>query len=141
MQSPQRTRRRVSALAFWSNAVLCVLSGFAELDLPSLPDEPCMLHTFAVHVRPVFSRQLTGGILMTENQIEKIIVRALKIHRVLGPGLLEHVYEAALAYELQRAGFRVRTQVGLPAAYEEMKLNVGFRADAIVEGKVIVEIK
>src|SRR5215831_14763038 len=101
-----------------------------------------MLHTFAVHVRPVFSRQLTGGILMTENQIEKIIVdRALKIHQVLGPGLLEHVYEAALTYEPQRAGLRVRTQVGLPAAYEEMKLNVGFRADAIVEGKVIVEIK
>ena len=79
---------------------------------------------------------------MTENQIATIIVDAsLKIHRTLGPGLLESVYEATLAYELERRGLNVKTQDPLPVLYEDVKLDVGFRPDVIVNDKVIVEIK
>lgn len=66
---------------------------------------------------------------------------AFRVHTVLGPGLLESVYEAALAYELQKRGLRVVTQVPLPASYEEVRLELGFRLDMVVERKVIVEIK
>lgn len=79
---------------------------------------------------------------MTENQIATIIVDAsLKIHRTLGPGLLESVYEATLAYELARRGLSVKTQDPLPVSYEDVKLDLGFRPDVIVNNKVIVEIK
>jgi len=79
---------------------------------------------------------------MTENQITTIIVdAALRIHRTLGPGLLESVYQAALDYELQKRGLRIAQQVGLPVHYEEVKLELGFRVDLIVNEKVIIEIK
>jgi len=79
---------------------------------------------------------------MTENQIATIIVdAALRIHRTLGPGLLESVYQAALDYELQKRGLRIAQQVGLPVHYEEVKLELGFRVDLIVDEKVIIEIK
>ena len=79
---------------------------------------------------------------MTENQIATLIVDAsLKIHRTLGPGLLESVYEAALAYELQQKGLSVTTQDPLPVFYEDVKLDIGFYPDVIVNNKVIVEIK
>ena len=79
---------------------------------------------------------------MTENQIATIIVdAALRIHRTLGPGLLESVYQAALDYELQKRGLRIAQQVGLPVHYEEVKLELGFRVDLIVNEKVIIEIK
>ena len=79
---------------------------------------------------------------MNENQISAVVVdAALKIHRALGPGLLEHVYEATLAYELIKAGLWVRTQVRLPVVYEEVKLDVGFKPDIIVNRKLIIEVK
>lgn len=79
---------------------------------------------------------------MTENEISKIIVdSAIKIHRVLGPGLLESVYEAALAYELEMHGLRVVKQQPIQVVYEGVHLEVGFRADLIVNDKVIVEVK
>ena len=79
---------------------------------------------------------------MTENQIATIIVdSSFKIHKSLGPGLLETVYEAALAYELTKRGLLVAVQRGIPATYEDVRLDCGFRADIIVENKVIVEIK
>ena len=79
---------------------------------------------------------------MTENEIAAIVVdAALKIHRTLGPGLLESVYEAALCYEMQQRGFRVAKQVALPVYYENVKLELGFRVDLIVDEKVIIEIK
>jgi GxxExxY protein len=79
---------------------------------------------------------------MTENQIATIIVdAAFKIHKTLGPGLLESVYQATLSYELQKQGLVVVQQVGLPVYYEEVKLEIGFRVDLIVGGKVVVEIK
>jgi GxxExxY protein len=79
---------------------------------------------------------------MTENQIATLIVDAsLKIHRTLGPGLLESVYQAALAYELEKRGLTVKTQDPLPVFYDDVKFEIGFRPDVIVNNKVIVEIK
>ena len=79
---------------------------------------------------------------MSENEISKIIVNATyQIHVKLGPGLLESVYEHILSHELLKAGLKVETQKPIPVIWEGTKLNIGFRADLIVENKVIVEIK
>ncbi len=79
---------------------------------------------------------------MTENEVAKIIVNAaFTVHTRLGPGLLESVYEAILEYELGKRGLKVTHQQPLPVIYEEVRMNVGFRPDLIVEDKVIVEVK
>jgi GxxExxY protein len=79
---------------------------------------------------------------MTENELSKIVFDcALKIHRVLGPGLLESAYEECLFFELKRQGLFVEKQKPLPLIYEEVKLEVGYRVDIIVENKLIVEVK
>ena len=79
---------------------------------------------------------------MTENDIAKGVVdAAFKIHSQLGPGLLESVYEVILVSELEKRGFRVTRQQAIPVVYEQIHLETGFRADVIVEGKVIIEIK
>jgi GxxExxY protein len=79
---------------------------------------------------------------MTENDISfKIRGCAFKVHNKLGPGLLESVYEAALTHELRQEGLVIRTQVGVPLVYDELKFEVGFRLDLLVEEKVVVEIK
>ena len=79
---------------------------------------------------------------MNENQIAKEVVdAAVKIHTKLGPGVLESVYEAVLTRELERRGLRVERQVPIPIEYEGLKFDEGFRADIIVEGKVILELK
>ena len=79
---------------------------------------------------------------MNENQIAKEVVDAsVKIHTKLGPGLLECVYEAVLARELERRGLRVERQVPIPIEYNDLLFDEGFRADIIVEGKVILELK
>ena len=79
---------------------------------------------------------------MTENELATIIVdAAFRIHNSLGPGLLENVYQAALSYELKKRGLSVALERGIPAIYEDVNLDVGFRADIIVNNKVIIEIK
>jgi GxxExxY protein len=79
---------------------------------------------------------------MTENEIASVIVdAALRVHRTLGPGLLESVYQAALNYELKKRGLAVVQQLGLPVHYEGVKLDLGFRVDLMVGEKVIIEIK
>ncbi len=79
---------------------------------------------------------------MEENKIGKIVVdAAVKVHSALGPGLLESVYEAVLAEQLEHRGLSVARQVSVPFEYEGIKLDGGFRADIIVEGKVILELK
>ncbi len=79
---------------------------------------------------------------MTENQIGKVVVdAAVSVHRELGPGLLESVYEAVLAHELRERGLRVDRQVSVPIEYNDIRFDEGFRADLIVEGKVILELK
>ncbi len=71
----------------------------------------------------------------------QIIDAAMKVHTRLGPGLLESSYEACLAYELTKRGIKVRTQVAQPIIYDEVKLDVGYRLDLLVEETVIVELK
>jgi len=79
---------------------------------------------------------------MNENEIAKLVVdAAVKIHSKLGPGLLESVYETVLAKELGRRGLTVMRQVTVPIQYEDLNFDEGFRADIIVEGKVILELK
>lgn len=79
---------------------------------------------------------------MIENEITyEIIGAALKVHTKLGPGLLESVYEHALAFELQRSGHKVNCQIGIPVKYEDIKFEIGFRLDIIVDDLVIVEVK
>jgi len=79
---------------------------------------------------------------VTENEISKVVVdAALKVHRALGPGLLESVYEVVLAHELRSRGIHVQRQVAIPVRYENIQFDEGFRADLVVEQKVIVEIK
>ena len=79
---------------------------------------------------------------MTENQIATTILDcAFNIHRKLGPGLFESVYEEVIAYELLKRKLEFVRQYGIPVVYESVKMEVGFRADIIVENKVIIELK
>jgi GxxExxY protein len=79
---------------------------------------------------------------MIENEIGTIVVEsAITVHRELGPGLLEIVYEIALAKELEERGVQIQRQVSIPIIYKGVKFSEGFRADMIVEGKVILELK
>ena len=79
---------------------------------------------------------------MTENEIAtKILDVAFAIHRFLGPGLLETVYERTLEYDLREAGLSVQSQLAVPLVYKEIKFEAGYRLDLLVENKVIVEIK
>jgi GxxExxY protein len=79
---------------------------------------------------------------MNENELSKCILdNSFKIHSALGPGLLESVYEEVLAHELHRAGIACERQVDIPILYESIRLDAGFRADIIVEKKVIIELK
>jgi len=79
---------------------------------------------------------------MTENEIGKIIVdAAYHVHKKLGPGLLESVYETVLAYELEKRRLRIKRQVPVAIVYDNLKFDEGFRGDIIVEDKVIIELK
>jgi len=79
---------------------------------------------------------------MTENEISSIIVNtAYHVHYKLGPGLLESVYEEIMYYELRKQGLNVERQQSIPIIWDELKLEIGFRADLIIENKVIVELK
>lgn len=79
---------------------------------------------------------------MTENELSyQIIGCALDIHKTIGPGLLESAYENALAYDLKNLGFNVKQQVPMPFIYKEVKQDVGYRLDLLIDNKVIIEIK
>jgi GxxExxY protein len=79
---------------------------------------------------------------MTENEIAKQIVDvAFKIHSAYGPGLFESVYEAIMTHELTKRGLRVSRQQPIPLIHENIRMGVGFRADLVVNAKVVVEIK
>jgi GxxExxY protein len=80
--------------------------------------------------------------MITEEEISKIVFEcALRVHKVLGPGLLESVYEECLFYELKKTNLKVEKQKPLPLIYEEVNLEVGYRIDIIIEDKFIVEVK
>lgn len=79
---------------------------------------------------------------MTENEISGYLLNLfIKVHSQLGPGLLESVYEEVICYELTKDKIPFRRQQAIPVIYEEVKLDMGFRADIIVGGKVVVELK
>ena len=87
-------------------------------------------------------KTLSYAEIMTENDISfDIRGAAFKVHTNLCPGLLESVYELALAHELKRMGHDVKSQVGLPFVYDDIKLETGYRIDLLVDDLVIVEIK
>lgn len=79
---------------------------------------------------------------MELNEItEKIIGCAIKVHRALGPGLLESTYEVCLIHELNKIGLSLQSQLALPVVYDGVKLDAGYRIDLLVEDKIIVELK
>ena len=86
--------------------------------------------------------QRRGGTKLTENEIGTILVEtAIDVHRHLGPGLLESVYEIVLAYELNKRGLNVLRQVPISITYKDMVFEEAFRADLLLADKVIVELK
>jgi len=79
---------------------------------------------------------------VTENEIGKLVVdAALAVHRELGPGLLETVYEVVLAHELRKRGLRVERQVPVPIELRGIKFDEAFRADIVIDEKVVLELK
>jgi GxxExxY protein len=79
---------------------------------------------------------------MNENDIAtKILDAAFKVHRALGPGLLESAYKECLYYELKNTELQVQKEVALPLVYEDVKLECGYRADLVIEHAVLVELK
>ena len=79
---------------------------------------------------------------MNENDITYLLRGAIfKVYNALGPGLLESVYEAALKHELTKEGLKIDSQIAIPVIYDDVKLDLGFRLDLLVNDKVIVEIK
>ena len=79
---------------------------------------------------------------MNENELSKVILDCcFKIHKVLGPGLLESAYEEVLCYELRRCGLKLGRQVLVDFSYENVKMGLGFRMDVVVGNKVILELK
>lgn len=94
-------------------------------------------------MRPVRALRWPEGSQRTNsNQLtETIIGAAIKIHRRLGPGLLESAYETCLVFELREVGLRVEQQKAVPLVYGTVKLECGFRADLVVEGRIVVELK
>jgi GxxExxY protein len=103
-----------------------------------------MLVTGSLNAR--FAREKAQGAqrvyIMNENEISKVVFDcALKVHKSLGPGLLESAYEECLFYELKKSGLNVEKQKPLPLVYEEVKLEVGYRIDLLIENKVVLEIK
>ena len=80
--------------------------------------------------------------MMTENEVSyRVIGAAIEMHKATGPGLLESVYENALAYDLKEQGLEVRQQVPVPFVYKKIKQEVGYRLDILVESKVVIEVK
>ncbi len=96
---------------------------------------------------PAFDQQLSTGeffylVTMTENQISYTVRGCIfNVYNTLGPGLLESACEAALMFEIQKAGLIARNQVALPMIYQTVQVDVGYRLDILVEEKVIIEIK
>jgi GxxExxY protein len=79
---------------------------------------------------------------MTENELAKIVFDSgLTVHKALGPGLLESAYEECLFYEIGKKGLLVEKQKALPLIYEDVKLEIGYRIDLLVENKLVIEVK
>ena len=98
---------------------------------------------YSLRILCVPSRPLRlNKLRMSENELSNITIReAINIHKTLGPGLLESVYETCLAYKLRNLGFLVEQQRPIPLYYDNVKLDCGFRSDLKIENKLIVEAK
>ena len=79
--------------------------------------------------------------MFDRNLTEQIVGRAIKVHKSLGPGLLESAYQECLYFELRKAGLFVEKEKPLPLIYEEVKLEIGYRIDLLVEREIVVEVK
>ena len=104
-------------------------------------NRPVFFLAFFLGVLSDFARDLYW-IAVDENAVaQQVVDAAFRVHTSLGPGLLESVYEAALAYELEKRGLSIARQQGIPVVYESVRIHAGFYADLVVEDLVIVEIK
>jgi len=88
-----------------------------------------------------FDRQVQNDRARLNRLSAEIVDAAIKVHTVLGPGLLESAYEACLSYELGKRGMHVATQVALPVVYERVRIDAGYRIDLLVEDAIILELK
>jgi GxxExxY protein len=85
---------------------------------------------------------MTNIIAMSENELATVFIKeAIKLHKILGPGLLESAYEAAILHDLRSLGLEVESQVPMPLTYKEIKLDIGYRLDLLIENKLIIELK
>ncbi|HZZ36876.1 MAG TPA: GxxExxY protein [Caulobacteraceae bacterium] len=92
--------------------------------------------------RPCFNAETAERPEWKRNQLgEKVLGCALKVHKALGPGLLENAYESCLAIELQKSGLELKRQLTLPVVYDGAKVDLGYRLDLLVEGMIVVEVK
>lgn len=82
-----------------------------------------------------------GSVDCEETVIEQVIAAAIRVHKTLGPGLFESIYEQALVLELEEMGFSVSQQQEIPVKYRDHDLGIGFRADVIVNGSLLLELK
>jgi GxxExxY protein len=79
---------------------------------------------------------------MSENQIGEIVIgAAMRVHSVVGPGLLESAYEACLLYEIEKRHLHVRKQAPLPVRYDDLTIDAGYRIDLLIENSVVIELK
>lgn len=79
---------------------------------------------------------------MNEEEVIKIVLdEAFHIHKTIGPGMLENVYQTCLSYRIKQRGLYVESEKPIPVIFEEIKMDCGYRADIVVEGRVIVETK
>lgn len=85
--------------------------------------------------------EVRGGKLEYEDISGRVIGAAMKVHSVLGPGLLESAYEACLVHELKKAGLKTETQIALPLRYDGVQIDIGYRLDLLVNDVLIVELK
>jgi len=85
--------------------------------------------------------EVHGGKLEYENVSGRVIGAAIKVHSVLGPGLLESAYEACLVHELKKTGLKIETQIALPLSYDGVQIDIGYRLDLLVNDVLIVELK
>jgi GxxExxY protein len=118
------------------------MKSWKELDVWQKTHALVLRGDHAVSSGGTISRRDAEAQGMTENEIGTIVVEsAIAVHRELGPGLLETVYEVVLARELQDRGLNVERQVPVAIQYKDIRFDEGFRADIIVDGKVILELK
>ena len=89
----------------------------------------------------VFTKGHKGRIMNTEKIFKQVLDCAFTVHSALGPGLLESAYEECLSYEIEEAGLMVLKQWPLPLIYRDIKLDIGYRVDLLIENQIVVEVK